>query len=210
MALDIDPQELAAGLQLHSFGEYQTARVFLADATDNGAGFAVELGQAAVFESILTQTREDLTQAFGDSEHSACTSSCPDCLRSWDNQKLHGALDWRLALDMLDLAAGRNLSLTRWFGNTKAFVDGLNKVANGELEIDLMGELLAPVVRFSKTNSVVIVGHPLWWRDSANEAPEMMVLKTAVSARWPGAKISQSDFFEMDRRPLKVLQTAMM
>ena len=35
-----------------------------------------------------------------------CTVSCPDCLRSYDNRRLHGALDWRLALDMLDLAAG--------------------------------------------------------------------------------------------------------
>ena len=40
--------------------------------------------------------------------------SCPDCLRSWDNRRHHSGLDWRLALDMLDLAAGEPLAMQRW------------------------------------------------------------------------------------------------
>ena len=54
VALDIDPQELVMGLQAHAAVRRDpSARVFLADALDNGAGYAVELGQPEVFARIL-------------------------------------------------------------------------------------------------------------------------------------------------------------
>ena len=107
VALDIDPQELIMGLQARVVDGNPSARVFLADALDNGAGYAVELGKPRVFARILDQARRELTAAWEDPAHAhICTVSCPDCLRSYDNRRLHGALDWRLALDMMDLAAG--------------------------------------------------------------------------------------------------------
>ena len=115
VALDIDPQELVMGLQARVVAGDPSARVFLADALDNGAGYAVELGKPTVFARILDQARQELTTAWEDPAHARyCTVSCPDCLRSYDNRRLHGALDWRLALDMLDLAAGKPLKTERW------------------------------------------------------------------------------------------------
>ena len=108
VALDIDPQELVMGLQARVVARHPSARVFLADALDNGAGYAVELGKPKVFARILDQARQELTTPGKTPRTRAyCTVSCPDCLRSYDNRRLHGALDWRLALDMMDLAAGR-------------------------------------------------------------------------------------------------------
>lgn len=208
VALDIDPTELASGLQPHSRNQHQVARVFLADATDNGAGYAVELGQADVFTEILSSTRKSLTERYNDPAHQSCTSSCPDCLRSWDNQTLHGALDWRLALDMLDLAAGSELELNRWFGNTKSFIDGLNLVAPGSIKIDLVGKLQVPVITFNGKKAAVIVGHPLWWRDSQNEPAELTQIRNEVSSTWKDYSVTVSDFFEMDRTPLRILQRA--
>lgn len=208
VALDIDPTELASGLQPHTRDKHQVARVFLADATDNGAGYAVELGQKDVFTEILSSTRKSLTDRYSEDSHLSCTSSCPDCLRSWDNQSLHGALDWRLALDMLDLAAGRELQLTRWFGNTKSFIDGLNLVAPGALKIDLVGNIQAPVVTFTDKKAAVIIGHPLWWRDPLNESSELALIRDEVARKWNGYSVTVSDFFEMDRTPLRVLQKA--
>ena len=59
--LDIDPQELVMGLQARVVAGSPSARVFLADALDNGAGYAAELGQPAVFVRILEQARHELT-----------------------------------------------------------------------------------------------------------------------------------------------------
>ena len=55
VALDIDPQELVMGLQARVVDGNPSARVFLADALDNGAGYAVELGKPEVFARILDQ-----------------------------------------------------------------------------------------------------------------------------------------------------------
>lgn len=208
VALDIDPVELAVGLQTRTHDSHQVARVFIADATDNGAGYAVELGQKHVFENILSATRETLRAKYSDTHHAHCTSSCPDCLRAWDNQPLHGALDWRLALDMLDLAAGETLDLNRWFGNTKAFVEGINRVAPGQVSVELIGELHAPLVILPNKKAVVLVGHPLWIRDGEEIAPELASLRKAVDAKYPSSRIEISDFFEMDRTPLRKLQQA--
>src|SRR6185437_15545405 len=49
VALDIDPQELVMGLQARVVDGNPSARVFLADALDNGAGYAAELGKPEVF-----------------------------------------------------------------------------------------------------------------------------------------------------------------
>lgn len=208
VALDIDPVELAVGLQTRKYESHQVARVFIADATDNGAGYAVELGQKHVFEDILSSTRNTLRERYSDPSHAHCTSSCPDCLRAWDNQPLHGALDWRLALDMLDLAAGAPLEPQRWFGDTKAFVDGISRVAPGQVKVELVGDLNAPVVILPNRKAVVIVGHPLWIRDGGELAPELAALHEAVAAEFADSRIEISDFFEMDRTPLRRLQQA--
>lgn len=109
---------------------------------------------------------------------------------------------------MLDLAAGSELQLDRWFGNTKSFIDGLNLVAPGSIKIDLVGNLQVPVVTFTGKKAAVIVGHPLWWRDSQNEASELTQVRKEVSSKWNDYAVTVSDFFEMDRTPLRILQRA--
>src|SRR5690606_12792673 len=100
-ALDIDEEELEVGLQPVRSAGVLTHRVFVADALDNGAGFAVELGRRDRFERVITSARADLTRRYEEAGHAgACSTSCPRCLRSYDNRQYHWALDWRLALDM--------------------------------------------------------------------------------------------------------------
>jgi hypothetical protein len=57
------------GLQARMVGADPGARVFLADALDNGAGHAVELGRPRVFANILNRTRQELTAAWEDPLH---------------------------------------------------------------------------------------------------------------------------------------------
>lgn len=207
--LDIDPQEMQTGLQhLTSFGE-PTARVFLADSLDNGAGYAVEIARPGNFEALLQSTRRTLKSMFEAEGHSGCSTSCPDCLRSWDNQRLHGVLDWRLALDMLDLSAGEDLDLSRWFSRTQELESAAQSIDPG-CKIVTVGSLAVPVVLMQDEKVGVVIGHPLWFRGAAGSADvhrETAILE--AKHELPGYRLSMSDHFEFDRRSLPVLVAAL-
>ena len=115
--LDIDPQELNMGIQpvaASDIGTF-TGRVFLADALENGAGYATQIGKADFFARLLECLMEYGASRFASRDHRlACDTSCPDCLRSYENRYVHALLDWRLALDVGEIAAGFPLDLSRW------------------------------------------------------------------------------------------------
>ena len=205
IALDIDPQELVMGLQARVAAGNPSARVFLADALDNGAGYAAELGQPRVFARILQQARQELTAAWEDPAHARyCTVSCPDCLRSYDNRRLHGALDWRLALDMLDLAAGSALDTQRWLARGESAAQAFAENTGGWLTAELVHGLPALVSKAER--KAVILGHPLWRRENEHLTNRQ---RTALNTITGGAGVHDvkfSDLYELDRQPLAVLQ----
>ena len=134
MHLDLDPSELTTGLtplRLPLFGAEEpdakaqvAAAIFLADTAANGAGYAVELGQADQFERMLKSTLDDLRIMWDDADHTErCDTSCPDCLRSYDNSRKHALLDWRLALDMLELSIGTELTTVRSLPTSAKWMD---------------------------------------------------------------------------------------
>jgi len=210
VALDVDPNELQAGLLPFRHDGYESAKVFVADAIDNGAGFASQLSEPHEFLALLDDARATLTKQYEASAHAAtCTSSCPDCLRAWDNQTLHGALDWKLALDMLDLAAGEPLRVERWFTGLGRVAASAEMLAPGRIEVHEIGNTGAPALVLSKKSTVIVVGHPLWWhtREKFNQA--QLEIEASAHESWPGHKIVHTDFFEFDRSPLRVLQEVM-
>lgn len=206
MELQVSPDELVVDLSPFPSGDTRSARVFIADALDNGAGYAAELGRPEVFEQLLTDGRKRLTELYeGDMRHKAtCMPSCPDCLRSWDNRRHHSALDWRLALDMLDLAAGDELQLERWFSVGRRRGADLARQFQGELALAEVAGI--PVLRGTgeAKNAAVIVGHPLWWRDGHHMTGEQA--EAIVSLQDEGvSKLVQSDPFELALSPARVL-----
>lgn len=56
-----------------------------------------------VLDDILT----NMATKYEAENHATCSASCSDCLRSYDNRRLHGVLDWRLALDLAGAQARR-------------------------------------------------------------------------------------------------------
>jgi DEAD/DEAH box helicase domain-containing protein len=206
--LDIDPQEMQTGLQHLTTAGEPTARVFLADSLDNGAGYAVEIARPENFQALLRSTRESLRLQFEAHDHTGCSTSCPDCLRSWDNQRLHGVLDWRLALDMLDLCAGDELKLSRWFDRMPEVQSAAQSIDPG-CEVVPVGSLNVPVVLIPDEKIGVLVGHPLWFRGAAGmkDARRETAIDEAKLAL-PGYRLSMSDHFEFDRRALPVLVSA--
>lgn len=212
VSLDVDPQELQSGLYLstdRTTGE-SSMRVYLADAAANGAGYAAEFGHVKNLEALLGSTREDLTAQYAAGRHQRrCTSLCPDCLQGWDNQRLHGALNWRLALDMLDLAAGEELDTSRWFHQVDDVARLLHDYLGGRSEgsrIERRGNLGIPVVR--NGDCALVVSHPLWPRTSNGRAAASSSPAAAVVAELEalGLGVVVTDPVEIRHTPVKVLQ----
>src|SRR6185369_7580772 len=84
--------------------------VFIADSLENGAGYAARLAER--FEALLDEAdrhANDLPRHGG----TPCDSSCHRCLRDYGNRAWHPLLDWRLAVDLLDLLRRRTLDPDR-------------------------------------------------------------------------------------------------
>lgn len=209
--LDIDPAELTSGLQqIRRPQGFDVARVFVADTLENGAGYSVEIGKKDNVQRLLSETRTLLESLWEDPAHVSCTSSCPDCLRSWDNQRLHGALDWRLGLDMLDLAAGEPLKNSRWQPATELLVKGLTSLVGGELSSFIDDDTGFPFFEIPVPGApIVATGHPLWERSQEFKPAGKAQMEARLRARFPERKLIWSDFFELDRAPLRVLLSSM-
>ena len=205
LELQLSPDELVVDLSPFPSDGTPCARVFIADALDNGAGYAAELGRPEVFGRLLVDGRKRLTDLYeGDQHHrQTCMPSCPDCLRSWDNRRHHSALDWRLALDMLDLAAGEPLDLERWFSLGRRRGADLQSQYPGELLLDERAGVPVLVGTGHLAGKAILLGHPLWWRDghhaTEEQAEALLELKDA------GCAVVQSDPFELQLSPARVL-----
>jgi len=203
--LDIEQSELEVGLQPTRTGTTVSARVFLADALDNGAGYAVELGDPVIFEKLLNSIRETTGQRLRDEPHGiACTSSCPGCLRNYENRFNHWALDWRLGLDVVDLVLGRSLDPANWAGRTTAlmqsFTDGYGRhVQVEQAVVNGLPTLIAPDGR----GAAVVIGHPLWRHEEAHWSPQVRRAVTQLRGRGL-AHVTVSDTYVLDRTPIKL------
>ncbi len=203
--LDIEQSELDVGLQPTRIGTTVSARVFLADALDNGAGYAVELGEPTTFEKLLHSIRETTGQRLRDEPHGvACTSSCPGCLRNYENRFNHWALDWRLGLDVVDLALGGSLDPTHWADRTaelmQSFTDGYGQHIRVEQAIvNGLPALVAP----DGSGAAIVIGHPLWRHEDAHWNSEVRRATNELRGRGL-AQVTVSDTYVLDRTPIKL------
>lgn len=207
VALDVQPDELQVGLQPARVGELRTARIFIADALENGAGYAPELGKPANLKLILDEILTALADKYGGDSHRICKESCPDCLRSYDNRRLHGALDWQLALDVTSLAFGQDLDPSGWLGRSEELGATFLKAFGEAVSCRLVtvGDGLLAVIR-SDNSRGVILGHPLWRHD---EAAFNQPQATAYDELCFGHEVQtaiMSDLWVLQRTPAKVFQ----
>jgi DEAD/DEAH box helicase domain-containing protein len=205
-ALDIHPEELEVGLQPIVVRGVATARLFLADALENGAGYAIELGRPEMLESTLAEVTSAMAAEWEAPAHMGeCDWSCPNCLRSWDNRRIHGVLDWRLALDVADLALGRPLNASRALSRAPAladqFVTTFGRSIEGGLKTELVEGLWA-LVRGDRKRAVLL-GHPLWRHDSAHLNDQQADAMTALQEGGVG-DIVIADTYLLDRAPVTV------
>lgn len=175
--LDIDPEEFRTGRQRWKIRGCDTEQIFIADKLENGAGYSRWASEPKNMARALNKFYGTVEQKWKADSHSKdCDRSCPDCLRSYTNRFIHGMLDWRLALDLADLALGKDLNVTRWLEGPednsaklfKKFCDN----AGLPVEIDYFAGLTALIAG----KKGLILGHPLWhtreglWQPQQTEA----------------------------------------
>jgi DEAD/DEAH box helicase domain-containing protein len=207
VALDIEPEELRVGLQPARIHDVRTHRVFIADSLENGAGYASELGKPANLKRLLDEICVALAERYDAAQHTHCTEACPDCLRSWDNRRIHGALDWRLALDVASLAAGYPLKVDRWLGRSKPLADLFVRAFESALpcETVALSNGLLGILRGDRRRGVV-VGHPLWRTDPRffNEAQGLAF--DEVQTDYSTESVGVTDPWILQRIPAQVFQ----
>ena len=180
VVLDVAKSELDVGVQpvmdVTTPFAPPSARIFISDSLENGAGYSTYLGEPQRFEKLLrfmlgqngrasTEFFEPMTNGSHDHE---CSSSCHRCLRDYGNMPYHPLLDWRLAIDMvhlaLDAAASINLDAPHWQGLVARvapnYFSGLNYTP-----CRLAG---LPAGYDSTDEKVVILIHPLWDKQPRN------------------------------------------
>ncbi|MDE2773296.1 MAG: DEAD/DEAH box helicase [Gemmatimonadota bacterium] len=207
--LDVHEREMKVGLRvLRDAAGDIIGQVFISDSLENGAGYASLLGQPAEAEALLEYIVGQSSRTFYGflvgQQHagpgpSACTTSCPDCLRDFSNLPYHGILDWRLGLDLarlaLDPAAQIDFTVAYWQGLDAAAAAPYFAAMPGWRPVTFAG-----VQAGRRGNHAEIITHPLWDCDPSRLTPQLdTAYKQAVRAGC--MQVRFKSVFEVLRRP---------
>lgn len=141
--LDVEPRELDVTVRPVRSKQGETSyEVVLMDTLENGSGYCRHLSEEGPLRALLaavTDTRGGWAARIADYEndgHAArCDGSCYDCLRDYSNADLHAVLDWRLVLDLSELAVNAAADLSagnpRWAPLVRRAEAILREVAPG-------------------------------------------------------------------------------
>lgn len=98
--LDIEFSEINAGYRFRHNSSGDFIDIFIYDSLSSGAGYATSLTDQA--QILLKETTELLSKC-------SCESACFDCLKHYQNQRVHHLLDRKSALDLLNWAKNSSL-----------------------------------------------------------------------------------------------------
>ena len=205
-SLEINADELHVGLQPSSAinPELQTSKVFLADSHENGAGYASSLANPTHLKQLLADICNQEGPRLDDESHSGpCQISCPDCLQSYDNRFLHRYFDWRLGLDVAELAAGLKLNEKRWFSRSDQIITTFIK-GFGQSLPDLERTEVEGIPVLINESKAVLLGHPLWQRVPNGFNERQADAEAELEEEY---EVSVSCLFSLDRHPIDIFRT---
>lgn len=197
-ALDLSEDELVSGTHSRKQNGLLTAGAFFSDALENGAGYAVEISQPERLREIFAAFDTDLKPYWEIPSHSRCASSCPDCLRTYSNRRIHFQLDWRLALDYADLVLGRDLE-NRWKEEESKLREAALQVS-GVSQVEIANHTF---LVSEKAKRGYLVCHPL--RTAELDQPTNNLLLAQDSLKAKGIRLSVVSGFDFYRNPMKLL-----
>jgi DEAD/DEAH box helicase domain-containing protein len=210
--LDIGSGEIQAGIRISKSPNGIVTSIFLADTLENGAGYCVELGKADKFKTLLENIAFLGTHKWENPLHSNnCDSSCQNCLRSYENLRLHSLLDWRLGLDMVDLILGKEVPLARWSLTLEKTGKSLLAMMNalpGNLEngLELAFPDLGMATIRNKANKKALLIVPAFWANSL-EKQNTAQKDIRESLLLEGYDVTQADIYTISQSPLSALTT---
>lgn len=199
--LDIDTSEFRTGCQRIRQGEVVTEQVFLADALENGAGYARRMHDEHRLRLAIEEYFGDVGPKWLGESHRHCDSSCPDCLRNYGNRTIHHLLDWRLALDMADLLLGQPLDMSRWDRFIhRAIEQFLRSCELSQLHATRPGANVPAIVVDNRT--ALIVSHPLFHTREGLLNESQIAQNEALRGEYGAAlAVSHVDIRELEARP---------
>lgn len=211
--LDVHPDELQSGTRTYGGDGKPFAEAFLCDKLENGAGYCNLLSETDIFSILLEHSnpnskpngQESIAANWLQKDHLACDTSCNKCLRDYSNMSYHGLLDWRLALDMAQIASGKTVIDLKsdWSGGEnywKSVTDKSIPETMRKLHFAQDKEIngLRIFVRNHKARPKVLIEvHPLW------SGSHLLVRQTwqQVQSKYGNYEIKLMNPFRAVRRP---------
>lgn len=218
LELDVAPDEFEA---LEPRRRRQRPVLQIADALINGSGLSRRLGSmgaggrpeiTSIIESILISESKWPLAAFAAPHHKrVCHCTCYRCLQQYGIRRVHGLLDWRLALSYLramidgEYACGLDgrfvgHELEGWPERAHALAARVASIRPGSLTCETLAGRELPVIieKHGGNTTKFIVVHPLWRTDDTSS-----LLESPIT---PDIRFVNT--FDLERRPLKALQNA--
>jgi DEAD/DEAH box helicase domain-containing protein len=210
--LDVDAQELQAGIRTLEVGGMPRGQAFLSDNLENGAGYCRWLASEDNFVRLLSEACDldggQIASKWLANEHARhCDASCNECLRDFYNMQYNGLLDWRLALDMARIAQDSSAILDICTGYSDAIENPWRQLVKGDnspisrvftqfgYEATLVSQNQCYVS--PRRNRVLIPCHPLWTSDN----PLFIDVANAVGSTYPSFQIVAMNLYVALRRP---------
>jgi hypothetical protein len=197
----------------------------IADTLINGSGLCRRLCQngpdgrpeiARLATEILSDKNQwPLTDFLEEQHESQCSTSCYMCIQQYQNRRYHPLLDWRLGLAYLramtnpDFQCGldgnfdRFPELKRWPQKAHALALSVASMRPRKWRVETLGKMTLPcLIEMDAAGGTIrrlAVIHPLWRADSGTA--------TVLGVSSPGMRTLFVDTFDLERRPLRALET---
>lgn len=164
--LDIESNEFEIGFRINP--QTKNPEIFIVETADNGAGYTNFLSDPnnsdiaiKIFVQNLLPNGRIYNTLMNQDHEEQCISSCYDCLRDYYNSSLHRNLNWRLALDLVEISNNENITLNFHQSHWKRYKEFLINVVNNSRTYDGI-ELKDDFIILYKSDKKMLLTHPLW------------------------------------------------
>jgi DEAD/DEAH box helicase domain-containing protein len=210
---DIEPHEISVGRKFSKWQELSGDEIggwalFISDNLDNGAGYATSYATTTQFAQLLQYAKGHIGGFLSSGTHAqACSTSCYTCLRSYQNRRIHQNLDWRLALDLIEVLLGEratfDLSASWWESYVRGlFHQRLQNITSTDWET--VSTSFGTCFRTANGQRGVIPLHPFINIGHRALQRERELRRAEVGA----GQTAELDVFSFERQPITSLQTA--
>ena len=162
--LDVNPNEFISGIQPHDVNNVSSYKMFICDALENGAGYVRQFHNEDFLKRSIENLYRNVVGQWSDPEHSKyCDSSCPNCIRNYSNRSEHHSLDWRLALDLVEIVLYNTIRNNRWekiIENASKHICDLANETKGYPDIEK--ETSDNYSFITNRKNTIVVDHPLY------------------------------------------------